>query len=279
MLDPILSCTFHTLSVLHRSNFTGYLSSTTDAMAQESWPTVTGNASSTASCSETTAIHSHPSALEHSLWLKSSPVLDATRHHPLADQGTQLASPGKCTSSGLVARCTCVVCPTLPPRSPGFLSYRHLRYEYHLITYALLNSCHDFVHRCLENLRCRFDTIWQLCIRVQSLMGVNAQVLPAGFINTHLRIRMRQVEFSKRLGSSQCGVQILCCWERILFIIDHLVDRHFVITTNSDLPVRLRHDNYWASQITLFDFDDNTVFLQLVKLCFLSFPKSIWYRA
>ena len=47
-------------------------------------------------------------------------------------------------------------------------------------------------------------------------------------------------------------------------------------TTNSDRPVRLRHDNYWASPITLFDFDDNTVFLKLVKLCFHSFSKSIY---
>ena len=122
-----LSCTFHTLSVLHWSNSTRHLSSITDAMAQELWPILTGNASSTEPCPETTTIHSHPSALEHSLWLKSSPVLDATRHHPLADQGTQLATSGKCTSSGLVARCTCVVCPTLPPWFPGFLSYRHLR--------------------------------------------------------------------------------------------------------------------------------------------------------
>ena len=52
-----LSCTFHTLSVLHWFISTVHLSLVTDAMALEWWLHLVGNVSSTVPCPEMTATH------------------------------------------------------------------------------------------------------------------------------------------------------------------------------------------------------------------------------
>ena len=116
-----LPYTFHKPSVLHRSTSTVHLSSVTDAMAQELWPTLVGNVSNTVLFKEMTAVHSHLSVVGHSLWYQSSPEADATRRHPLASQDTRLASSGKHTFSGLGAHCTSAVSLTPLPQSSSLV--------------------------------------------------------------------------------------------------------------------------------------------------------------
>ena len=88
-----LPYSFHKPSVLHQSTSTVHLSSVTDAMAQELWPTPVGNVSNTVPFPETTATHSHRSVVGHSLWHQSSPEPDETRHHLLANQDLSLHLP------------------------------------------------------------------------------------------------------------------------------------------------------------------------------------------
>ena len=102
--------------------------------------------------------------------------------------------------------------------------------------------------------------VGQLCIHIESLMSVNTQVLLACFINTHLHITMCEVKFRKYLGPSQCGVQVLCSWERILFIINHLINGYLVIAAYSDRTVSLRHKNNRARPVAAVDLDNNSMF-------------------